>query len=853
MKSRHLLVLSLSLVGLVYAGCKTASLKKSNESFSLAEYAKASDMYKQVYKNNKTTKEEKQKAAFQAAEGYRLNHDPDNAEKWYSTAQRRGVKDPILLFRMGESQMKQGKYTEAMENFRNYKKQVPEDTRVDVLLKGCEMALEDKNRKTRVNIEFFKPANESKVDDFSPMWADRKHSILMYTSDREEGANKKTYNWTGRMHTDVWVMEKKGKKGKEKWMPPTLVEGLNSDFNDGVVTFDGRYSTMYFTQCNGKDGKEKTCKIYEARKKGGAWDVNPQPLPFSSDSFNCGHPSLTSDGSKLYFTSDMPGGYGIPGEDVEKTKDLYVVNFVRRGRTWSDPVNLGPTINTRGNEVFPYIHEDGTLYFSSDGHPGFGGLDIFSTTGSGQEWETPKNLLGPFNSHHDDFGIIIEDDKMSGYFSSNRLKGDDDIYYFFIEPMFFRLTGQVTNCDNGTALANSLVIISNDKDSSKIRLYTDSKGYYQTDLKEGTNYEIFAQKRDEYFYDSKPKYVSTVGLEQSTNFVKDFCLKNQCNDIFVLPIYYGLDSSNLRSESRRVLDDLIATLKKYPKMKVELGSHTDCRSSFEYNRALSQRRADSAVAYIIENGVNPFRLEARGYGESQLVNQCECEGAKVVPCKEDEHQLNRRTTVKVVNCNFVFDTEAMNAINRNDSALSGQGSVFSPFLLQKQKEYLSQNKGNIDSLIKVREEEERRKQAEKELQELLAKYDVLPISKSRDGYFVNATIGKKRLKMIYDDETSKTQLTQKDVEALIQAKALSIADFETGKEKLKLSDDTKLTSRNFTIKELQIGDMTFKNVKCRMVDDKKPVILGTSLFSKYLSVTIKDDKLLLEKEPVDEQ
>lgn len=251
MKSRHLLVLSLSLVGLIYSGCKTASLKKSNESFGLAEYAKASDMYKQVYKNNKTTKEEKQKAAFQAAEGYRLNHDPDNAEKWYSTAQRRGVKDPILLFRMGESQMKQGKYTEAMENFRNYKKQVPEDTRVDVLLKGCEMALEDKNRKTRVNVEFFKPSNESKVDDFSPMWADRKHSTLMFTTDREDGANKKTYNWTGRMHTDVWVMEKKGKKGKEKWMPPTLVEGLNSDFNDGVVTFDGRYSTMYFTQCNG--------------------------------------------------------------------------------------------------------------------------------------------------------------------------------------------------------------------------------------------------------------------------------------------------------------------------------------------------------------------------------------------------------------------------------------------------------------------------------------------------------------------------------------------------------------------------------------------------------------------------
>lgn len=842
------LVLSTLFLAVTISGCKSASMKKSNESFELAEYAKASDMYKQVYKNNKTTKEDKQKSAFRAAEGYRLNHDPDNAEKWYSTAIRRGVKDPIVTFRMGEAQMRQGKYTEALQNFQDYKKQVPEDKRTDVYIKGCEMALKDQNRKSRVTIDLFKEASDSKVDDFSPMWADRKHNAIMFTSDREEGENKRAYNWTGRMHTDVWVVNKEGKRGRVRWTPPVLVEGLNSDYNDGVVTFDRRFSTMYYTQCNGPEGKEKTCKIYEARRRGGEWDVNPEPLPFCSDSFNCGHPALSPDGSKLYFASDMLGGYGNPDEDVEKTKDLYVVNFVRRGRTWSDPVNLGPTINTRGNEAFPYIHDDGTLFFSSDGHPGFGGLDLFSTTGSGQEWEKPENLLGPFNSYHDDFGIIMEPDKMSGYFTSNRNRGDDDIYSFSVEPMYFALSGQVTNCDNGEAIANALVIISNDLDSSKIRLYTDSKGYYQTDLGENVNYEVFAQKRDEYFYDSKPKYVSTVGLEQSTSFVKDFCLKNQCNDIFVLPIYYGLDSANLRGESRKVLDDLILTLSKYPKMKVELGSHTDCRSSFEYNRALSQRRADSAVAYIIENGINPFRLEARGYGESQLVNQCECEGGKVVPCSEDEHQLNRRTTVKVVNCNFVFDTESVNAINRNDSALEGKGSIYSPFLLTKQKEWLAANKGNIDSLLAVRAAEEKRIQEEMERRKLLEKYDILPLSKSRDGYYVNATLGRKRLKLIYDDETYKTQLTQNDVEALLRSKELSLEDFSQGKDKIKLSDGTKLTSKNFKIKELKVGEMVLKDVSCRMVDNKRPAVLGVSVFNKYLSATLDGDRLLLEKE-----
>ena len=838
----------------VLTGCK-ASLTEANKNYDLHQYAVAADMYEQVLKtNDELTKDQKQDIAFKAAEAYRHNHNSKRALKMYSKAIKYGRKDAIATIREAEMYMEQGLYTEALTKLKAYKKANPADPEIDKRIDGCELALKCGDKKTRYIIESFKPANRSKVDDMVPRYADRKHKTIMFTSDREDGISNKQLKWTGRNYGDFWLTEQKGRRGRVKWQTPVLVDGFTEYF-DGVATFDRRYSTMYFTQCNGIDGKDTTYKIYEAKKRGAAWEMNPEPLPFCSDLYDCGHPALSPDGTKLYFVSDMEGSMQDGDKEPrERTKDIYVVNYVRRGKTWSDPINLGPVVNTTGDEKFPYVHEDGTLYFSSDGHVSLGGLDILHVTQlseSPTDWSDPVNMGCPVNSNGDDFGIMLDSDKEHGFFTSDRSRGDDDIYEFSMTPIILILKGTVTDCDNTLPLQGALVEISNDQDSSKIRLKTDERGFYETPLKLGVNYEIKTSKREDYFYDAEPKFVTTVGLEQSAEFIKDFCLKNQCNDVFVLPIYYGLDSAFLRNESKKVLDGLIATLKKYPKMSVELGSHTDCRASYEYNRDLSQRRADSAVNYILKSGINPFRLEARGYGESQLTNECECEGAEVVPCTEEKHQENRRTTVKVVNCKYEFKWSNPEVQDTNQVAMDGE-TIYSKVIIQARKDYIKNHGSEYEKELKKIQAEEKRKAEEAEKKRLAEKYDIIPVVKVRDKYYVTGTIGRKRIKFEYDAEGSRAEIPQRTVEALIKAGKVSVSDFSDGNKKLKLTDGTKITSTSFKIPELVLDGVMLTRVRCKMVDDTKKPKLGGGVFNKnYIDVEIKDSKLYLTKEQSD--
>lgn len=842
------IIFSLATIYLL-GSCNPPSVQKANQHYKMKEYAVAADMYAKVYKNSKTSKKDKLTSAINAAEAYYYNHDYKNALKWYSIAIQKGAKDPMFYYKMGDCLKMTGKHTEAILKFQEYQKMQPDDPLTAMAIEGCELALKWKDTKTRYHIQEFKPANEPtgakvKSDDFSPMWANKKRTAIVFTSDRPKGESSAQYKWTGRKYTDLWMIESQGKKpGSGKWGDAVVLPGANTDYNDGTATFDDKFTKMYFTQCNGVKGNEKKCKIYEARKSGKEWDITPKPLPFCNDKYNFGHPSLSADGEKLYFASDMPGGLGDTN-----THDIWVVNYVKRGKTWGDPVNLGPVINTKGNEVFPYIFEDGTLYFSSDGHPGIGALDIFSAKGSGLDWEKPENMKSPINSAGDDFGIILDPTKEKGYFTSNRSpsgKADDNIYEFWMDPLVFTLSGVITDCKDGRKLTKALIIISNNHDSSKIRVYTDKSGYYKVTLKVNTKYELFASKRDEYYYDSKEEYVSTMNLEQSQDFKRDFCLKNQCNDIFILPIYYGLDSSNIytRSESKRVLDDLVATLKKYPKMAIELGTHTDCRNTFDYNKALSQRRADSAVAYIIKGGINPFRLDARGYGESQLVNSCECEGGKVVPCTEDEHQQNRRAVVKVMNCDFKWTKETIKVLN--DSALTG-GPINSPFLADARKKYLEDKK----NLPKDQLNPNSKEAIQAELDEMKEKYDMIPVTKSRDAYSLIGKIGKKSIKFQFDPEETSIIIPEATVVQLISAKVITVNDFIESAKSYSLPDGTKIKGKSFDVKELILGDIKFTNVRCVVgTGNIKKAILGTAIFENYLSVNVEGNNLLLEKKP----
>ncbi|MFB1003061.1 MAG: OmpA family protein [Bacteroidia bacterium] len=844
---------------LFLSSCGRPSMKKAGEAMNNKRYAESADMYDQLASTTELPKDERQTAAFRGAQSYQYNHQPKQALKLYLKAEKYGAKDPEVKYRIAQTNKQLGQYEEAIKYFKLYQKEQPGDERIEPMITGCEQALKWKEEKSRYTVTSFKPANDKKADDFSPIWADRKNKTIMFTSDRQEGAfSKGNYDRTLRGFTDVWVVKLEGSRGKIKWGKPALVEGLNTKWNDGSVTFNSRKSKMYVTQCNGVSGKQPKCKIYEARKSGKGWQINPEPLSFCSGEnnarWNFGHPTLADKDKTIYFASDRPGGYGDT-TSLEKTKDIWVSTFVRRGRTWSEPINLGPNINTEDNEMFPYVHTDGSLYFSSNGHPGLGGLDIFETVKDGEgptDWQVPNNMKSPVNSSGDDFGIILDATKEHGFFTSSRTKSQDDIFEFTMEPIACKLKGQITDCDSGTAIVDALVLISNNVDSIKIRLRADSKGYYETDLGINREYTIEVSKRNAYYYDAKPQYVSTVGVESSLDcqYVKDFCMKNTCNDVFVLPIYFDLAKDEIRPDAQPILDDLIKTLKKYPRMAVELGSHTDCRASYEYNRDLSQRRANSTVQYLVEKGkINPFRLEARGYGESQLVTDCPCEGPVKSSCSEEEHQQNRRTTVKVVNCNFDVLSIGVEYSNRNDEALNGKGSVYSPYLLAQQRAFLTETKGDIDSFMNAQAEQDSILLVKKAEDELLAKYDFVSLTKGRgDSYNLYGYVGRKKIKFTFNGEERRTQIPQTMVEQLLKSGALKTTDFRDQGEKIKLTDGTKIFGTSFTLAKLKIDNKEYTKVKCKMTQSRE-VVLGYNIFDReYVDFEIKEDKIWLLKD-----
>lgn len=713
------------LVGtlVIQQGCSKVSMEKANELRETRQYAQAADMYTKLSSSKKLSKDLKQEATYKAAECYRKANEFGKAKRAYEKILRKEPKNSEALYQLGVLTMKEAAeqtnldiYKRAKEYFQKYLAEVPGDANVNRKIASCDSAESWLTQESRFVVTNFREVN-TKYSDYSPMISDKKDNAMFFVSDREGGYNKKKiYGGTGRFYSDVWIMEKeKLKRGKEKWGKPRLVTGeINAKFNDGVQDFDRRYSTLYFTRCNGTDGKTPFCKIYEAKKRGNDW-VEVTVLPFCDvDSANYAHPALSPDGNKLYFTSDREGGYG--------GYDLYVVNYVKRGRTWSDPINLGTTINTEKDEMFPYYNShDNSLYFSSNGHIGMGGLDIFKSEGTGSDWSEPENLRFPLNTGADDFGITFDNnDQFHGFFSSNRPggRGAEDIYEFKILPLYFKLVGTVTDCKTGKPLANSLVEITNDLDTVKISLRTNEDGDYDTVvLAEKATYKISVTNREAYYFDAEdnPRVITTVGLKKSHTFIEDFCLNPQLDFAKVLPIFYDLDKANIKPAAAKVLSDsLLPLLLKYPKIRIELGSHTDCRSSYAYNISLSQRRADSAVSYLIRRGIDPRRIIAKGYGESQLINDCACEGrdivantkydlglspinnlpivakkkiesgdqytykdyapneikvvnnVKFVPCDEFQHSQNRRTTFRILDVNFDSSVQVLNSDDPNN-------------------------------------------------------------------------------------------------------------------------------------------------------------------------------------------
>jgi len=655
MKRFSILVVILIIAVMQDSSAQKKRGERAYSAYNAGEYYEAIDQFKDTYsKTKRADRETRTEFIFMIAECYRLINDPRNAETWYKLAVKSSFSRPEAQYWLAASLKKNGKYQQAIDEFKKYKQVAPTDARADQEIRACELALEWSRNPEAYTVEELKDLN-SKESDFSPAFGRDDFGVVYFTSSRDDAQGNKTHGATGQGFTDIF--ESRLDK-KSKWSIPVTVDMINSEFEDGTPFFISDYKELYFTRCETGKREQKGCTIMYSKKTGESWS-EPERLGILSDSLVAAHPALTSDGQTLYFVSDMAGGSG--------GKDIWITT--RDGNAWSKPINAGPDINTSGDELFPYVRNDGTLYFSSDGLIGMGGLDIFKATAQPDGSWMVQNMKAPINSSADDFGISFENENERGIFSSTRKgRGNDELYYFEFPPLKFNVTGLVKDEKTGTPISASTVqLIASD--GSNLQAETGQSGDFRFALKPDVDYIFLASKKG--YLNGKEKE-TTKGQEKSRDFLVTILLTAIDKPIELPNIFYDFGKWDLRPESMVSLDKLVETLNDNETVTIELMSHTDSRDTEEYNYDLSQKRAQSVVQYLIEKGVEPERLSAKGYGESspkvvdasivaqapflktgttlseQYINSLPSEEQK-----EIAHQVNRRTEFRVLRTDYV--------------------------------------------------------------------------------------------------------------------------------------------------------------------------------------------------------
>ncbi|TVR76381.1 MAG: hypothetical protein EA412_13740 [Chitinophagaceae bacterium] len=656
------------LIAAFLSACTTTSeITDPNIAFDRKMYSIAAPLYVQEYRE-KEVPAQRAEAAFKAAESYRLANNSESAERWYERAIELDYRDPIVYYKYGQSLKANEKYQQAISAFEKYGREEPFSRgKANREIAASRNAMEWKRARQTIDVFNFEPLN-SPYHEFAPVLYRR--GALVFTSSRPDATGEDVYGWTGEQYMDIFISEKDRNGVFQE--ARQFSEITSSGFNDGTPAFNRDFTLMYFVRCGSQELITDYCYIYESRiGPNGEW-MAPYRLDLFEDSVNTGTPFISNDGNMLIFSSDAPGGFG--------GKDLYYA--YRTGTGWSNPINLGNEINTEGDELFPYVAPDGTLYFSSNGHPGMGGLDIFSAEPTGDSWTNVQNMKYPINSGGDDFGLIVDQAepkgvndpvRMSGYFTSARSggKGGDDIYRFVKRnENLFVLEGIVKTAvyenpeDPSSEITGYEPIEGAEVQLRKIERtgQTDigdsivgEDGTFRFELEKETAYSVMGSK--EGFF-NRSETVTTRGKKDLENVTVTVYVELILDRIFrdreiVIPnIYYDFDASTLREESLAVLDTLSMMLEENPNIQLEIGSHTDSRGSVSYNQRLSLERARSVVRYLVENGIQQERLLAKGYGESNLVNHCK----PGVECTEEEHQENRRTTFRVISDDFILES-----------------------------------------------------------------------------------------------------------------------------------------------------------------------------------------------------
>jgi peptidoglycan-associated lipoprotein len=631
-----------------FAIAQGGKTRKADEAYNNFLYQDAIEKYKKALTkiDNKAKKAE---VNFRIAESYRFINDTKNAEKYYAAAIKSKYPDPKAQLYLADMKKANEKYNEAVTEYQNYKKLVPSDPRGDEGAKSCEIAQKWKDNPTKHEIQNM-PFN-SKFSDFSPIYANKSGSALWFTSSRTGTSGSSQDGTTGESFSDIFEV-KMDKKGM--WSSPSSIGSpVNSKFNEGSASFNKKRSMVVFTRCPEQKKKYLGCELWYSEKKGNNWG---EPVKINdlvpADSFTVGHPSISPDETFIVFASDMPGGLG--------GRDLWKMTFDPKSKKFGKPTNLGPMINTAGDEMFPFVAEDGSLFFASNGHLGMGGLDIFKADKNDYSWNNVTNLKFPINSAADDFGIVSDPEVKKGYFTSTRAggKGNDDIYSFNVPPVNFSLTGTIFDTDDKNPIIGATVKLIG-SDGSSVEIKTDAQGGYRFDFTpDGKRYVIqnvsytVSGAMEKHLADKAD--FTTVGIDTPTDFTKDLYLKPIKKEPIRLPdILYDLAKWDLKPQFQDSLNGLIKTLNENVNLVIELGSHTDTRGDDKSNELLAQRRAQSVVDYLILKGIAGDRLVAKGYGESRpLITDAEI--AKL-PKDEQEaaHQKNRRTDFRILREDYV--------------------------------------------------------------------------------------------------------------------------------------------------------------------------------------------------------
>ena len=600
---RKVFILIFSIVTALLLGSCGAdmAMKKGDKFYAVGEYYDAAVQYRKAYTHT-PNKERVQKGqrAMKVAECYRRIHFTSKAITAYQNAVRYKQDDSLTHFYLGQLQMRNGNYREAEKQFKMALDSLPQDDphrqTAKAGLEGARMAPQWKKDGSAYTIKRMDLFNSRRAE-YSPMLGGDEYEQLYFTSTRNQAQGDEYSGITGSKNADIFLSQK---DDKGKWSKPQTIDSeLNSAMDEGACCFSPDGKTMYLTLCKTDPNYPRYATIVVSNRSDASWS-KPTELIISKDTLSSfAHPAVSSDGEWLYFVSDMPGGIG--GFDIWRCKLL--------GKDLGAPENLGEPINTPGDEMFPTFRPNGDLYFSSDGHPGLGGLDIFVFKDGKVE-----HLGFPMNSQGDDFGMTFEGKRNQGYFCSNRgdTRGYDHIYSFFNPEIVQTVKGWVYEQDGYELTAAQVYMVGDDGTNLKLSVRGD--GSFTQEIKPNVDYVLLATCKG---YLNHQEQLRVEPVTKSEEYVLQFPLANISAPVLIDNIFYDFDKATLRPESTAALDELVQLLNENPNITIELSAHTDYKGSDQYNEGLSQRRAESVVNYLIEHGITSDRLMPKGYGEGK--------------------------------------------------------------------------------------------------------------------------------------------------------------------------------------------------------------------------------------------